>query len=109
MVGLVIYEAKFMVYFCVYNMPLPPGMSSSLPTPFLRREENNQEADPAADHTNGRVRADKHERQEFELCSKDQLVEQRAVHDQRDRDNNVKQRESVQEKHPWSRCTVHGQ
>ena len=63
------------------------------------REIHHHESQPASHDSQRRVGARKHERYKLVSIPKDQLVDERAVHDQRDADRYVQQRKSIQQKH----------
>jgi hypothetical protein len=74
----------------------------------LRCEEDHREADPARYHADRRVRADKHERQEFIASAEQKRVAQRAVGNERDGDGDVEEAEAVEKEVARIRRSVNG-
>lgn len=65
---------------------------------FLGREKHNSKPYPAANHAHGRIRAGEHQRKELVALSKHNLVNQRAIRDQRYADGDIERIASVEQK-----------
>jgi hypothetical protein len=72
----------------------------------LRREINNHEPNPAPHHSQRRIRARKHKREELIARAEDHLVDQRAIYYERNGDGIVQHRKPIKQKH--SRPHRHG-
>ena len=74
----------------------PPFRSADRGFPRLVRcEVHCHVADPAPYDTHRRVRAHEHQRQELVLLLEDDLVDEGAVHNQRDADGDVERADAV--------------
>jgi hypothetical protein len=73
---------------------------------YLGSKVHNQKADPTRYHSHRAVRASKHERQELILCTERQLVNQRAIRNERNCHSDVYKRETIKQEHSLPRRTT---